>query len=261
MRTRNNDADHVNNLYVKQNTLNARIALHQQHSTNPYGWNNWVFDQIELKPDMRILELGCGTAALWSEHIDRVPNHIEILLTDFSETMLGDARSAIGNDPRFSFRQMDIQQIETNDDTFDAVIANHMLYHVPDIDKGLAEVARVLKPTGQLYTSTFGRDTLKELFDLYTPFVDRIPFTLVTEAPFILENGETLLQKHFADVERRDYIDSLHVTDPEALLRYIHSVQPIPPELADEFDAHIRAAFAPSGALHITKQQGIFISK
>lgn len=50
---------------------------------------------------------------------------------------------------------IDIQNIPYEDNSFDLVIANMMLYHVPDLPRALAEVGRVLKPEGKLYTATF----------------------------------------------------------------------------------------------------------
>ena len=44
-----------------------------------------------------------------------------------------------------SFQQIDIQDINFPDETFDVIIANHMLYHIPDLQKALYEVKRVLK--------------------------------------------------------------------------------------------------------------------
>ena len=58
---------------------------------------------------------------------------------------------------------MDAQDIPFEDDTFGCVVANHMLYHVPDLDKGLAEIRRVLKPGGKLYAATNGEAHMLEL--------------------------------------------------------------------------------------------------
>ena len=256
-----NDPNHVAELYVQQNTLDARIALHQKYSTNPYGWNRWVFDQIQLAPGMKVLELGCGTGALWSAHRAQVPIDASILLTDFSERMLDAAKAALDDDNRFTFAQMDIQSIPHPDASFDTVIANHMLYHVPDIPKALSEVARVLAPGGCFYASTLGMHSQQELWALYRPFADRAHFTYAKSSPFTLQNGADQLAAHFAHVELREYMDSLLVTEPPDLLDYIKSLQTIPESIAPEFDAHIRAAFAPAGSLHITKEQGLFICR
>ncbi len=60
---------------------------------------------------------------------------------------------------RVQFKEIDAQSIPFEDETFDAVIANHMLYHVPDRPKAIAEIKRVLKPGGRLIATTIGKIT------------------------------------------------------------------------------------------------------
>ena len=54
--------------YRDSGNLKARIALHSRFSTNPYGWFRWVFDHLDLPPQNRLLELGCGAGDLWVEN-------------------------------------------------------------------------------------------------------------------------------------------------------------------------------------------------
>jgi ubiquinone/menaquinone biosynthesis C-methylase UbiE len=54
-------------------------------------------------------------------------------------------------------------EIPYEDNSWDIVIANLMLYHIPDREKAIHEISRVLKPHGALYASTFGLDNMKEL--------------------------------------------------------------------------------------------------
>lgn len=53
-----------NHQYKTADKLNARIGLHELYSTNKQNWQNWVFEQLELPANAKILELGCGTANL-----------------------------------------------------------------------------------------------------------------------------------------------------------------------------------------------------
>ena len=66
----------------------------------------------------------------------------------------------------FTFGQLDAQALPFADGSFDSVIANHMLYHVPDRQKTYAEVRRVLKPEGRFYAATMSRDNMKQVADL-----------------------------------------------------------------------------------------------
>jgi ubiquinone/menaquinone biosynthesis C-methylase UbiE len=138
--------------------LNARASLHGRFSTNPDPWHRWVFDQLALPPDGRILELGCGPGGLWRENLDRLPAGWHLTLTDFSPGMAEEAQrglSAVRPDIRVSVA--DARAIPYADSAFDAVVANHMLHHVPDRVRALDEIARVLAPGGTLYAATNGR--------------------------------------------------------------------------------------------------------
>lgn len=219
------DPDYVNDQYRTASNLNARIRLHQEFSTNKYGWQRWLFDQFKFMPQSRILELGCGTGNLWLENVDRIPAELEILLSDFSEGMLKQAQQNLKNNLSFfQFKVIDAQSIPFEDASFDIVIASHMLYHVPDRGKALSEIRRVLKPTGRFYSSTGGCNHLKELSDLVSRFDSQLSsWGKLTSDTFSLENGPAQLGAYFADVSLYRYPNSLIVTNANLLTDYILS--------------------------------------
>ena len=176
--------------YSDSKKFMARVELNRRFRTNPYPWSLWIFDQIEFPDKARVLELGCGNAILWKSNLNRIPDNAQILLTDFSEGMLEDARKVLGDtSDRFQYEVMDAQQIYYHDDSFDIVIANLMLYHIPDRKKAIFEISRVLKADGALYATTIGRENMKEFTDLIKNFDDKIYNSLVLfSSAFGLEN-------------------------------------------------------------------------
>lgn len=145
--------------YRDATNLLARMALHQRFSANPLGLPRWIFDQLDLPDDARIVELGCGNGALWWENCERVPPGWTVTLTDISPGMLAEARARLGELPQFTdFQPVDIQMLPFPETAFDAAIASHMLYHVPDVARALGEVRRVLRPAGVFYAATNGPD-------------------------------------------------------------------------------------------------------
>lgn len=238
--------------------LDARIALHARFSTNTYGWFPWLFERLRLPARCRILELGCGTGRLWSENAARIPAEWRITLTDFSPGMVDEARRALHEGPHaFEFAVVDAQAIPYADDSYDAVLANHMLFHVPDRARALGEMRRVLRPGGYLYASTIGRSHLRELEDLAAGQ----PSDFSGEYGFTLENGAAQLAPYFAAVTLHRYDDALVVTEAQPLIAAILSMR-----LAADFDSRARAdltrrvehAIATHGAIHITKDGGLF---
>jgi SAM-dependent methyltransferase len=258
------DPNYVNKQYRNASNLNARIRLHQEFSTNKYGWQRWLFDQIKLIPPGRILELGCGAGNLWLENADCIPAGLEIILSDFSAGMLAQAQQNLRNNlSSFQFTGIDAQSIPFDQAGFDIVIASMMLYHVPDRGKALSEIKRVLKPTGHFYSSTAGGNHLKELSNLITRFDPQLSsWGNLTADTFSLENGPAQLGDHFANVSLYRYSNSLMVTDASLLTAYILSGrmefsadQQI--DLAKFVEQELKANH---GRLSITTDAGVFES-
>jgi SAM-dependent methyltransferase len=258
----------ITDQYRDASNLNARIEIHRRFSTNPYGWTRWLFDIIGAAAGPEVLELGCGPAGLWAENLSRVPADWRIILTDFSPGMVTEAQRTIGGaSGRFRFEEVDAQGIPFDDDSFHTVIANHMLYHVPDLDKALAEIHRVLRPGGRLYASTIGREHMRELDAWAREFelapVEGIGLNEMVAGRFGLETGETKLAPWFQPVTLHKYEDALRVTETGPLMAYILSSIPAPEAAlaADKLAAYARFVeneLAEKGSLHITKASGLF---
>ncbi|MGB8645367.1 MAG: class I SAM-dependent methyltransferase [Anaerolineae bacterium] len=250
------------NQYRNSFNLDARAQLHANYSVNRYGWQRWVFEQLDLPESGRILELGCGPAWLWQENLPRIPAGWEIALSDLSPGMLQAARENLGVRPdRFRFQVADAQQIPFGNHCFDAVIANHMLYHVPDPGRACSEVRRVLAPGGRFYAATNGRAHLQELHDLFAQA--GIQDIFGPERGFSLENGGDQLAPYFPDVTIRRYPDGLVVTAAEPLVAYARSVM-VPGqgiEALKEFERIVREQIEVQGAIRIAKDSGVLIGR
>src|SRR3954471_22317619 len=122
----------LHNQYQSDANLNARIRLHKLFSVNPQPWQEWVFEQMELAPGARVLELGCGPGTLWLENAGRLPNGLRLVLTDFSAGMLAATRRNLAALPGVVYAVGDANAIPFAGGSFDVVVANHMLYYVAD---------------------------------------------------------------------------------------------------------------------------------
>ena len=210
--------------YQDATNVSARIRLHSEYSVNKEGWFPWMLKQLPLKDSVRVLEIGCGNGALWKENLHVLPENIHITLTDISEGMLRDARESIGKDTRFSYAKVDCHHIPYEDNTFDIVIANHVLFYFEDVDAVIEECKRVLSPKGTFSCSTYSSEHMKEITDLVQEFHEDI--VLSNEClyeVFGLENGKEILQRHFKEVKMRKYEDRIEVNEAEPLIAYILS--------------------------------------
>ncbi len=148
--------------YQNSNNLKVRISLHDQFSVNKKGWFNWLYEQIDFLRVTRLLEVGCGNGKLWENQKVDLRNR-EIFLSDVSEGMVQEVRKKLGNN--FNCIQLDCQSIPFKNEYFDAVVANHVMFYIQDIQEGLSEIVRVLRKNGFFYCSTYGREHMKEITD------------------------------------------------------------------------------------------------
>lgn len=246
--------DKVKTQYTGSDNLDIRILLHDKYSVNRQGFGNWLFLNYQIKPGQKILELGCGNGRLWVGKLDALPKDISLTLSDFSQTMLNAAKENL-KDKNITYKVIDIQQIPYPDESFDIVIANMMLYHVPDLDKALSEVKRVLKADGKFYTATLGERGITAFIRnaLALPEGEGMKFTL--------QNGNDILKRYFNNVEVKLYNDSLEVTDTGDLIKYINTLMwgdelksIAENEMMNLLDRHKK-----DGIIKIPKEYGTFI--
>ncbi len=121
----------------------------------------------------RVLEVGVGTGRNFAYY----PGGIEVVGIDFSEGMFSWAkRRALHEGIHIDLKQMDVQELEFDDDSFDTVVSTLVFCSVPDPVRGLREIRRVCRPTGKAIFLEHGRpqsEILGRLFDLLDPVTAR----------------------------------------------------------------------------------------
>lgn len=247
--------------YENASNLRARIKIHELYSTNKIGWMEWYFDKLDIKSNAKILEIGCGDGAFWYKNSKRIPKNWEITLTDFSDGMLREAQKFLDkNSQNFDFKKVDAENITYNDETFDVVIANHVLSQVSNIEKAISEISRVTKINGAFYASTVGKSHMKEMREL----LNRIKMDEISTegwnlmGKFQLENGMELISKYFDCVSVERYVDNLVVKDAGPLIDYIFSM---PGNIKQMFGENKLNGLLNFIEKHIIENSGIYITK
>jgi SAM-dependent methyltransferase len=252
------DDDVVADQYEDAGNLGARQVLHTRFSTSERSLHEWLFDQFDLPEDASVLSLGAGPGTFWAANADRVPDGWDVTVTDAFQGMVMDAMEGLEEFPReFSFDVVDARDVPYPDDTFDAVTANHLLYHLDDADReqALAEIRRVLKPGGELHAATNGDDNLAELWAVAADYGD-VP----DELGFSLQNGGDQLREQFDSVERRRFDTELVVDSPEPLVAYVLSLPGFDPEVGPDVERDFRERFE-DGDLRVEKDVGVFVAR
>jgi SAM-dependent methyltransferase len=232
------DPEVVRAEYATEDGLHARASVYQGIS-GPDA-RDLVFEAIREVMPRRVLEAGCG----WGELAARIAHELsaEVVAIDLSPRMVELARergveASVG----------DVQQLQFADGEFDCVTANWMLYHVPDLDRALAELARVLRPGGRLVAATNGLRHLNELWSLVGRSREDEPVR------FFVETAEPYLRRQFARVEHRDYEDTMEFRDADAVRGYVAS------SVAHKHLAELVPAF--DGPLAATRRGCVFVAE
>lgn len=215
------EQEKVREQYATNANLRSRIALHDRYSRTPVSYPLWIFDGYAFGDEADVLEVGCGDGNIWRENIERIRPGWRLTLTDFSPGMVDAARAVLGD--RAKYAVADVQELPFPDASFDAVIANHMLFHVEDRPRALGELARVLRPGGQFRATTIGLEHCRELRELVPPPPDSQ--WAKTRERFTIEQVVEELAPFFVDVtvEPVPGPQDLEVTELDHLLDFVRS--------------------------------------
>jgi SAM-dependent methyltransferase len=260
-----------NNLYLRNlqyadsKRLSARANVHAKYGRG--DWFSWLASQPDWPSGGEILEVGCGAGRFWEEAAPYLPPGLRIQLTDLSPGMVREAVIRVRENSHWNQVEgcvTDASRLPFPDSSFDAVLASHMLYHVPDPPEALAEIARVLRLNGTAVIATNGISNMRELFDLRRSVFGGEHGDQVSAA-FTLENGRPLVQAVFATVELRKYPDVLICTEAQDIIDYLTSSPPGDGASQAQIEAlrqTVAAAFEKDrGKFVVTKDVGVFLCR
>jgi SAM-dependent methyltransferase len=202
------DAADVRSQYLTEENLETRRSVWHPTAEGRDPTTE-ALDAVVAEQPLRVLEVGPGVGGFAARVAAALP---------------GVRLTAIDQSPRFveltrargiDAREGDVQDLPFGDEAFDVVAALWMLYHVPDVDRAISEVRRVLRPGGLFVAVTNGDGHLAEL---------RIESGgLPSVTSFSSQNGEQQLRAHFGDVRRTDLLPRAVFADSTGAEAYLRS--------------------------------------
>jgi SAM-dependent methyltransferase len=255
--------------YANQEPLAVRIATHRHYTVPPVDLMRWVLDLVPWQGGERVLDVGCGDGQYREPVVERLTGAGQYLAGDLS---LGMLRDLPDSSPAIN---LDVATLPLSEGSCDVILANHMLYHAPDVDQAVAECHRALRGGGRLLAATNSQTTMTELSVLIREGYGRlgIPFTVPLDRAFMhfsLENGRAILARRFDQVERHLLRSALVFPEPAPLLAYIDSMRHfyrsgLPDgvaweDLLEVWRGMVADHIARHGAFHVGKVAGAFVA-
>ncbi len=239
--------------------LDVRSHLHRAYSTSPIPIAQFEALLADWPATATVLECGCGTGRFWEA--EALPRSMQLTLTDLSPGMVDEAmaRARSNGFEAITGQACDIQALPFDNTRFDVVVANHMLYHVPDPDLGVAEIARVVKRDGVALVATNGFGHMREINEALAEVFGSHAEGLYDV--FGIDTGEARLRERFASVVWHAFDNDLVVDDPQAVIDYGLSFPPgefATPEQRVAFATAVIGRFS-GGRIRIRTRAGVFV--
>ena len=255
--------DELATQYRNSSNLAARQRIYR-FATSRISFGQFVMARMNLPRGAQVLELGCGHGSFWATERGWVDKGWRLVLTDLSAGMLEEARARLAALGNVKLTRADAQRIPFAEHSFDAALASHMLYHVPDRRATFREVRRVLKPGGKFYSTTNSIAHLREIRQLVEQFW---PGGMSMGQSghldwFSLDTGGEQMSPHFESVTQERLTGELHVIEAQAVVDYICSIESVQAEEREDDIERVRAQVQEQidrqGAFVIRTETGLF---
>lgn len=253
--------------YADDANLSARQSIYAFQRPALNIWSDSL-DLGELRGDESVLDVGCGNGRCLGALLGR-GHRGQLCGADLSAGML---RSARPNACAAPLLVVDAEALPFADKSFDVTLAMHMLYHVPDRRRAIAELRRVLRRDGVALVVTNSESHLRELDDLLIECaaaatgIERLPIR--ASVLFKMEGGTAELEASFGSVTAHHFVSELVVDAVAPVAAYARSMSTFVADTEGELDAvlveferRVAATIAAEGAFRITTACGCFVCR
>jgi SAM-dependent methyltransferase len=257
--------------YADSRAFRVRVDAHRKYGTRKQDtFGEWLLAQVDAPAGSLIADIGCGPGLY---HLPLAGAGARIVAIDMSAGMVREAREqAAGGGFAIDGIVASAERLPLRDGLFDRVMANHILYHVPDQVAALREMRRIAKPGARVVLSTNAASNMQRLHEVHADVARRLGFaaTPLTPLRFSLDDVE-LVRSVFPDAEVRVRENALLFPDPGGPTRYygsyfVNSIERPPADgshrapLLAAFRAEMEALIAREGPVRVPCDAGCFVA-
>lgn len=258
--------------YATDENLRIRHETHDKYTVPKKNFIEWAIQCVHWHGDEKVLDAGCGPGLYYTKLREAYPD-IDYYGLDLMPAMLANHPAE-----RQKLITGNVVNLPFTSGAFDVVMANHMLYHVEDVEAAVLELRRVLKPGGLMMVATNSTQTMPELQVLMRRAIvlltrqgaSQVRAPSMPSDHFALENGTRLLARHFYAVVRYDLPGALVFPDVEPAIAYLESTRDLrepqlPPDVVWDdvmmiMRQQINQLIKHLGELVINKQTGLLVA-
>lgn len=256
---------YVHSQYSTDENLAVRIRTHELYSETTIDFADWILESIPWRGNEVVVDVGCGSGGYIDAISRRTPTYVA------GDLSLGMLQSLNGRG--VARVNLNAQALPLRQSTADVILANHMLYHVPDISRAVREFRRVLRPGGRLLAATNSVSNMAELAALGKEATQQLSLStdhsIATNLTFTLETGAHFLQEQFRNVERRDLPGALVFPEPQPVIDYLATMyeryERLLPghlrwkDLAETLRTILQKKIERHGQFRVNKLAGVFV--
>lgn len=275
---RDTDKDYLEAVYSSGRNLDAKYEVMRRFALHAQQFEDYVIERLGLTGRERILDIGCGQGRFLLPIARSAKSKGGLTVgCDISLGVMKELRRAVATEQlNVLLLTAEAEALPFVDESFDLAMANHMLYHIEDIDHAVREAWRVLPPGGRFLATTNSRRGMPEMHGLHMETMNKlgIPYDPEIEHRFELENGRGYLESVFGNVEVLEFDGGFRAPTPDPVLMYYKATQLFQAALRNEdLTAEQRNAIEPTyrrlaermiedrgGEMVVSKLMGAFIS-
>lgn len=248
--------------YKTATNVNARWDLYK-YCVPAINIYQHALSALQLQGNESVLEVGCGDGSILLQLRTAMKHTGALSGLEINDTITKPTTNFLADHPEFGHINFLVGSADTlplADNSQHIILAFFMLYHMPDIQRALAEWRRVLKPGGKLLVSTasrFNRPKGKALKQLMAHAAGVQPYAKFSEA-FDLENGQEQLEQVFTTNKTFIYEGEMRIPGAEIYLRAMDSSRDMYTPVPDNKAWQKARATAKQSIEHEINENGYF---